>query len=77
MPDGIVKLCVPAHWSGTSIGDITVGLSQVSVTDIYIYGDCCNMPAGLVRLLQTKLLVRNLGLIQTCVVVLFRIIKHA
>ena len=34
MPEGIVQLCATAHWSGTSIWDITVGLSQVIVTDI-------------------------------------------
>ena len=34
MPDGIVQLSLPAHWLGTSKGDITVDLRQKRVTDI-------------------------------------------
>ena len=29
MPDGLVQLYLIAHWSGTSIEDITAGLRQV------------------------------------------------
>ena len=28
MPDGMMQLCLTAHWSGTSIEDITAGLSK-------------------------------------------------
>ena len=29
MPDGLVQLCLTAHWSGTSIEDISAGPKQV------------------------------------------------
>ena len=29
MPDGLVQLCLPARWPGSSIGDMTAGLRQV------------------------------------------------
>ena len=29
VPDGLVQLCLPPHWSGTNIGDMPAGLRQM------------------------------------------------
>ena len=60
MPDGIVQLCLPVRWSRTSIGDITVVLRQVSVTDISAGSapTTTDVLASQLYMFQTHLLVK-------------------
>ena len=58
MPDGLVQLCLPARWSGMSIGDITADLRQVQQIHLLVNPTTTDVLASQLQLFQTYLLVR-------------------